>query len=55
MKGPGCPTKARYGIAWGVIGAAMDCYHTALQYSKERIQFGKPIGAFQLQQSSWRR
>ncbi len=51
MKGPlSCLTKARYGIAWGVIGAAMDCYDTALRYSQERIQFGKPIGAFQLQQ-----
>lgn len=51
LKGPlGCLTKARYGIAWGVIGAAMDCYDTALRYSKERIQFDKPIGAFQLQQ-----
>jgi len=43
-------TKARYGIAWGTIGAAMDCYDTALRYSKEREQFGKPIGGFQLQQ-----
>jgi len=42
--------SARYGIAWGAIGAAMDCYDTALRYSKERIQFGKPIGGFQLQQ-----
>jgi glutaryl-CoA dehydrogenase len=51
LKGPlGCLTKARYGIAWGAIGAAMDCYHTALEYSKERIQFGRPIGGFQLQQ-----
>lgn len=51
LKGPlSCLTKARYGIAWGVIGAAMDCYHIALEYSKERIQFGKPIGGFQLQQ-----
>jgi glutaryl-CoA dehydrogenase len=51
LKGPlGCLTKARYGIAWGAIGAAMDCYDTALQYSKERIQFGRPIGGFQLQQ-----
>ncbi len=51
LKGPlGCLTKARYGIAWGTIGAAMDCYDTALRYSKEREQFGKPIGAFQLQQ-----
>ena len=51
LKGPlSCLTKARYGIAWGVIGAAMDCYDTALRYSKERIQFGKPIAGFQLQQ-----
>jgi glutaryl-CoA dehydrogenase len=51
LKGPlGCLTKARYGIAWGAIGAAMDCYYTALEYSKERVQFGKPIGGFQLQQ-----
>lgn len=46
----GCLDSARYGIAWGAIGAAMDCYDTALRYSKERIQFGKPIGATQLQQ-----
>jgi glutaryl-CoA dehydrogenase len=51
LKGPlGCLTKARYGIAWGALGAAMDCYDTALQYSKEREQFGRPIGGFQLQQ-----
>ena len=51
LKGPlGCLTKARYGIAWGAVGAAMDCYDIALNYSKERIQFDKPIGAFQLQQ-----
>ena len=51
LKGPlSCLTKARYGIAWGVVGAAMDCYDTALRYSKERIQFDKPIGSFQLQQ-----
>src|SRR5687767_832142 len=51
LKGPlGCLTKARYGIAWGTVGAAMDCYDTALRYSKERIQFDKPIGTFQLQQ-----
>lgn len=51
MKGPlSCLTKARYGIAWGSVGAAMDCYDTALRYSKERHQFDKPIGAFQLQQ-----
>ena len=45
-----CLDSARYGIAWGAIGAAMDCYDTALKYSKERSQFGKPIGGFQLQQ-----
>ncbi len=45
-----CLDSARYGIAWGAIGAAMDCYDTALRYSKERLQFGKPIGQFQLQQ-----
>src|SRR5688572_22480342 len=51
MKGPlSCLTKARYGIAWGSVGSAMDCYDTALRYSKERKQFDKPIGAFQLQQ-----
>lgn len=46
----GCLDSARYGIAWGAIGAAMDCYDTALRYSKERIQFGRPIASFQLQQ-----
>ena len=46
----GCLDSARYGISWGAIGAAMDCYDTALRYSKERIQFGKPIAGFQLQQ-----
>ena len=51
LKGPlSCLTKARYGIAWGTVGAAMDCYDTALRYSKERIQFDRPIGGFQLQQ-----
>ncbi len=51
LRGPlSCLNKARYGIAWGAVGAAMDCYDTALRYSKERIQFGKPIGQFQLQQ-----
>ena len=45
-----CLDSARYGIAWGAIGAAMDCYDTALRYSKERIQFGRPIAGFQLQQ-----
>jgi glutaryl-CoA dehydrogenase len=46
----GCLDSARYGIAWGAIGAAMDCYDTALRYAKERMQFGKPIAGFQLQQ-----
>ena len=46
----GCLDSARFGIAWGAIGAAMDCYDTALRYCKERVQFGKPIGQFQLQQ-----
>lgn len=51
LKGPlGCLNQARYGIAWGALGAAMDCYDTALRYSKERKQFGRPIGGFQLQQ-----
>src|SRR5258706_7773289 len=51
LKGPlGCLNSARYGISWGAVGAAMDCYDSALRYSKERIQFGKPIGAFQLTQ-----
>lgn len=46
----GCLDSARYGIGWGAVGAAMDCYHTALTYAKEREQFGKPIAGFQLQQ-----
>ncbi len=51
LRGPlTCLNSARYGISWGAIGAAMDCYDSALRYSKERIQFGKPIAAFQLQQ-----
>lgn len=51
MKGPlSCLSKARYGIAWGVIGAALDCYDSALRYSLEREQFGRPIAQFQLQQ-----
>jgi glutaryl-CoA dehydrogenase len=51
MKGPlSCLNQARYGIAWGALGAAMDCYDTALRYAKERIQFGKPVAGFQLQQ-----
>jgi len=51
LKGPlSCLSKARYGIAWGAIGAALDCYDSALRYSKEREQFGRPIGGFQLTQ-----
>lgn len=51
MRGPlSCLNSARYGISWGAIGAAIDCYETALQYAKERKQFGKPIAAYQLQQ-----
>ena len=49
LRGPlACLDKARYGIAWGAIGVALDCYDTALQYAKERIQFDKPIASFQL-------
>src|SRR6195952_1049369 len=51
LKGPlSCLNSARYGISWGAIGAAMDCYDSALRYSQERKQFGKPIGGFQLTQ-----
>ncbi|AKD03224.1 acyl-CoA dehydrogenase family protein [Pontibacter korlensis] len=51
LKGPlGCLDSARYGISWGAIGAAIDCYESARKYSVERIQFDKPIGAFQLTQ-----
>ncbi|GDX48339.1 MAG: acyl-CoA dehydrogenase family protein [Bacteroidota bacterium] len=51
LKGPlTCLSSARYGIAWGALGAAMDCYDSALRYSKERIQFERPIGQFQLTQ-----
>jgi len=51
LKGPlTCLNSARYGISWGAIGAAMDCYVSAVKYSKERKQFGRPIGGFQLQQ-----
>ncbi|MFT4878725.1 MAG: glutaryl-CoA dehydrogenase [Flavobacteriales bacterium] len=45
-----CLDSARYGIAWGAIGAALDCYDVALRYAKERVQFGRPIAGFQLQQ-----
>ncbi len=51
LKGPlSCLTQARYGIAWGAIGAAMACYESSVNYAKSRIQFGKPIGGFQLVQ-----
>lgn len=51
LKGPlSCLNSARFGIAWGALGAAMDCYDTALRYAKERIQFDRPIAGFQLQQ-----
>jgi len=51
LKGPlSCLSKARYGIAWGAIGAALDCYDSALRYSKEQMQFGNPIGQYQLTQ-----
>jgi glutaryl-CoA dehydrogenase len=51
LKGPlGCLNQARYGIAWGALGCAMDCYDVALRYAKERVQFGRPIAGFQLQQ-----
>jgi len=48
-----CLNQARYGIAWGVVGSMMACFDTALQYSKSRIQFGKPIAAFQLTQDKF--
>ena len=51
LRGPlTCLSSARYGIAWGAIGVALDCYDTALRYSKERIQFDRPIAGFQLTQ-----
>jgi glutaryl-CoA dehydrogenase len=51
LRGPlGCLSQARYGIAWGAVGAAMACYDWALQYAQQRIQFGKPIASFQLVQ-----
>ena len=51
LRGPlGCLSQARYGIAWGAVGAAMACYDWSLQYAQQRIQFGKPIAAFQLVQ-----
>lgn len=54
LKGPlSCLTSARYGIAWGAIGAAMDCYDAALKYALERKQFGKPVAGFQIQQKKF--
>ncbi len=51
LKGPlSCLSSARYGIAWGALGCAMDCYDTALRYSKQRVQFDRPIAGFQLTQ-----
>src|SRR2546429_9440331 len=51
LRGPlGCLNQARYGIAWGAVGAAMACYDWALQYAQQRVQFGKPIASFQLVQ-----
>ena len=51
LKGPlSCLSQARYGIAWGAIGAAMGCYDWSLQYAQQRVQFNKPIGSFQLVQ-----
>ncbi len=46
-----CLTQARYGVAWGVIGAAMACYDEAVSYAKERVMFDRPIGGFQIQQA----
>jgi glutaryl-CoA dehydrogenase len=52
LKGPlSCLTQARYGIAWGAIGAAMACYESSVDYAKSRVQFGRPIGGFQLVQA----
>jgi len=51
MKGPlSCLTEARYGIVWGAMGAARSCFETALEYAKERVQWGRPIAGFQLTQ-----
>ena len=52
LKGPlSCLTEARFGIVWGVIGAARDCLETAIEYAAQRVQFGRPIAGFQLTQS----
>ena len=54
LKGPlGCLTQARYGIAWGMVGAAIDCYNVSLEYAKERKQFSKPIAGYQLTQAKF--
>ncbi len=54
LKAPlGCLTQARYGISWGVLGAAMACYHIALEYAKVRVQFDKPIASFQMIQEKF--
>ena len=54
LKGPlSCLTQARYGIAWGMVEAAVDCYNCALKYSKERKQFSKPIASYQLTQAKF--
>ena len=54
LKGPlSCLTQARYGISWGMVGAATDCYNTALNYSKDRKQFSKPIAGYQLTQAKF--
>jgi glutaryl-CoA dehydrogenase len=45
-----CLTQARYGIAWGTLGAAIDCFQTAVSYARERVQFSRPIAAYQLTQ-----
>ena len=50
LHGPACLNEARYGTIWGAMGAARDCYECALEYSKSRVQFGKPIASFQLTQ-----
>ena len=54
LKGPlSCLTQARYGIAWGMVGAAIDCYNVSLEYAKERKQFSKPIAGYQLTQAKF--
>ena len=56
LKGPpGLPTQARYGISWGVLGAAMACFECAVDYAKNRVQFPRPIAGYQLVQAEVRR